>query len=159
MMVYQLDCILVAVVSLTGQSIDSEGMTRDVSKGVIPPTAPPWLMAAHRYVERLHQLEALFHFSSPTVLAPNPLQIQAAFGGEADNKDACQALSLVGAGVLELMATLTMYTKHPWDDARQLKDCASALVHKNRLAFLLVASGLPTFAVGIWRTLMRRQSS
>ena len=118
-------------------------MTRDVSEGVIPPTAPPWLMAAHRYVERLHQLEALFHFSSPTAPAPNPLQIQAAFGGEADNKDACQALSLVGAGVLELMATLTMYTKHPWDDARQLKDRASALVHKNRLDFLLVASGLP----------------
>ena len=61
-MAYQPDFILVAVVSLTGQSIDSEGMTRDVSKGVIPPTAPPWLMAAHRYVERLHQLEALIRF-------------------------------------------------------------------------------------------------
>ena len=96
-----------------------------------------------RMLERLRRLETLIFAFAPTVPAPNPMKLEAVFGEARASADAREALSVAGAGALQLMAALAAYAKNPWDTAEQLKARAGNAIKEERLALLLVQSRLP----------------
>ena len=70
------------------------------------------------------------------------MKLQARFSEDPADADAREALSIVGAGVLQLMSALAAYAGNPWGTAGQLKARAGDMVKAERLALLLRESRL-----------------
>jgi len=108
------------------------------------PERPSWLFAVHQRIERLLLYEAMISEFAPTKPSPSPLKLQAVFGEKEADQLACEALSFAGDGALQLMAALSVYSRHPWDGARQLERKMAAYLDERRLVVLLKNSRLLT---------------
>ena len=124
-------------------------MKEAVASTLIPEGAPPALLRLCHTISRLTAWENLLTSFAPTVPAPSPLKMHAIFDGTFDDdngQNACEALRVMGEGVLKLVASISMYCGHQFDTAEQLQRRIDNVVDDNRLAVFMNSRRLLEFA-------------
>ena len=133
-------------------SLDLVAMREAAASSLTPECAPPPLALPRlcHTISRLTHWENLLTRFAPTLPAPTPLKMHTMFDGAFDDDDngqnACEALQIVGEGVLQLVASISMYCNSALDTAPQLQQRIRHVVDDNRLAVFMLRSNLLEFA-------------